>query len=45
MFEFHDFNYLTDGEIDLIIDEKVPANDKKGYVPAYKYFITLHNSK
>jgi tagatose 1,6-diphosphate aldolase len=44
LFEFEDFNYLTDGEIDLIIDEKAPADDKKGYVPAYKYKITLHGS-
>lgn len=44
MFEFRDFDYLTDGEIDLIINEKAPSNDEKGYVPAYKYRITLHNS-
>lgn len=44
MFEFKDFDYLTDGEIDLLIDDKVPANEEKGYVPAYKYRITLHNS-
>lgn len=44
MFEFKDFDYLTDGEIDLLIEDKVPANEEKGYVPAYKYRITLHNS-
>ncbi len=43
MFIFKDFDYLTDGEIDLIINEKIPANEKKGFVPAYKYRITLHN--
>lgn len=44
MFEFKDFDYLTDGEIDLKIEEKMPANEEKGYVPAYKYRITLHGS-
>jgi predicted acetyltransferase len=44
MFEFKDFDYLTDYEIDLKINDKTPANDAKGYVPAYKYRITLHNS-
>lgn len=43
MFEFKDFDYLTDGEIDLLIEDKVSANEEKGYVPAYKYKITLHN--
>lgn len=44
MFEFMDFDYITDGEIDLIIDHKKPADEEKGYVPAYKYWITQHNS-
>lgn len=44
MFEFKGFDYLTDGEIDLKIEEKSPANDAKGYVPAYKYRITLHDT-
>ncbi len=45
MFEFMDYDYLTDGEIDLKIIEKIPANEEKGYVPAYKYKITLHNQE
>jgi len=44
MFEFKDLDFLTDGEIQLKIEEKTPANDEKGYVPAYKYRITLPNS-
>jgi formylglycine-generating enzyme required for sulfatase activity len=44
MFEFKDFDYLTDKEIDLIIDEKVEGNEEKGYVPAYKYKIYKHKS-
>lgn len=42
MFEFKDFDYLTDGEIDLRIEAKLPADETKGYVPAYEYRITLH---
>lgn len=44
MFEFKDFDLLTDGEIDLKIEAKTPADEEKGYVPAYKYKITIHNS-
>jgi len=44
MFEFKNFDLLTDGEIDLIIEDKTPSNEEKGYVPAYKYKIILHNS-
>lgn len=43
MFEFLDFDYLSDGEIDLIIEEKSEACEHKGYLPAYKYEIRLHN--
>jgi len=43
MFEFKDFDLLTNGEIDLKIEAKTPFNDEKGYVPAYKYKITIHN--
>ncbi len=41
MFEFKDFDYLTNGEIDLRIETKLPADETKGYVPA-EYRITLH---
>lgn len=42
MFEFKDFDYISDGEIDLRINKKQPANDKIGFVPAYIYNIFLH---
>lgn len=42
MFKFKDFDYLTDGVIDLKIKEKVSPNLEKGYVPTYKYIITQH---
>jgi tagatose 1,6-diphosphate aldolase len=41
MFEFMDFDYLTDGEIDLRINTKLPADDAKGYLPAYQYKIMI----
>lgn len=44
MFKFKDFDNLTDGVIDLKIEDKIPPNEEKGYVPAYKYRITLHDS-
>jgi len=43
LYEFMDFDYLTDEEIDLIIEEKAPEYESKGYVPAYKYEVRLHN--
>lgn len=45
MFEFKELNLLTDGEIDLKIEEKIPADKKKGYAPAYRYRITMHDSE
>lgn len=39
MVKFKNFDYLTDGEIDLNIEEKVPYNEVKDYVPTYKYRI------
>ncbi|WBW96966.1 GNAT family N-acetyltransferase [Oceanirhabdus sp. W0125-5] len=44
MFEFKDMDYITDGEIALRIDEKLPENPEKKYVPAYRYKITLNDS-
>jgi len=38
-FTFLDFEYLTDGEILLLLCEKAPPDEAKGYVPAYKYVI------
>lgn len=38
-----DFDYLSDGEIDLVIEEKAESCESKGYLPAYKYEIRLHN--
>ncbi|VYU67454.1 Uncharacterised protein [Clostridium tertium] len=32
MFYFKNFDLLTDGDIDLKIENKVPANEEKGYL-------------
>jgi tagatose 1,6-diphosphate aldolase len=39
---FMDFDYLSDGIVDLKIQQKIPANDEKGLVPAYAYTIHQH---
>jgi len=44
MFNFLDYDYLSDGEIDLLIEGKIPANLEKGFVPVYLYKIVLHGS-
>lgn len=41
-FIFKDFNYLTDGEIDLILIDTNQAVPEKNYVPRYIFKITLH---
>lgn len=38
-FTFLDYEYLTNGEILLLLCEKAPADETKGYMPAYKYVI------
>lgn len=45
MFAFKDFDYLTDGEIDLRISKKAEPNQEKGYVPAYIYNIVLYGKE
>ena len=44
MFEFKNIDFLTDVEIDLRINKKTPADNQKGYVPAYEYDIYLNNT-
>lgn len=41
MFQFLDFNGLTDSEIELRIKEKLPADALKKFVPAYSFSIHL----
>ena len=41
-FKFKDYPTLTDGEIDVVIDEKRPAGFHPGWVPSYEYHICLH---
>lgn len=43
-FEFLDFDSIDGEDIDLVIEKKAPAEDEKGFVPAYKYNIILHGS-
>lgn len=39
-----DYEVLTDGEIDVILNEKYGGDDSKGFSPEYKFKILLHNS-
>ena len=45
MFEFINYNPLTDGTIDLILSRKAEGNEAKGYLPAYHFNICLHLTK
>lgn len=45
MFSFLEFKNLSDGEIRLVIDELIPENEEKGFVPAYKFNIVEEQSK
>ena len=43
-FRFNHYNTFTDGEIDVVIREKRPADEKRGYVPAYHFDVCLTGS-
>lgn len=44
-FQFYDkFDRIIGEEIDLIIYEKAPEDESKGFVPAYKYNIVFHDT-
>jgi predicted acetyltransferase len=40
-FRFNDYGVLTDGEIEVVVNQKRPANPQKGYLPAYEFDIRL----
>ena len=41
MFEFHDPSRLADEELELVLVEKYPGDPSIGYVPAYRFRMTL----
>ncbi|MDQ0897687.1 MULTISPECIES: GNAT family N-acetyltransferase [unclassified Paenibacillus] len=43
-FKFLGFDFISGEEIDLVIEKRVPADEEKGFVPAYKYNIVLNGS-
>ena len=43
-FKFLDYQPFTDGEIEVVIREKRPGDERKGYVPAYWFDILLNGS-
>jgi hypothetical protein len=44
-FKFFDYEPFTDGEIGVLVKEKVQADPEKGYVPGYKFVICLYGDK
>ncbi|MGL4337130.1 MAG: GNAT family N-acetyltransferase [Turicibacter sp.] len=42
MFEFKDVGYLTNGEIDLILDKKIPETIDRFHAPSYHFKIKKH---
>ena len=43
-FEFNDYPTFTDGEIEIVVSEKRPANPAIGYVPEYRFDILLSSN-
>ena len=41
VFKFNDYGVLSDGEIEVVVNEKRPANPALAYVPAYRFDIYL----
>jgi predicted acetyltransferase len=40
-FKFNDYGVFSDGEIEVVIREKIPEYIEKGYVPSYEFDIRL----
>jgi tagatose 1,6-diphosphate aldolase len=40
-FKFNDYGVFSDGEIEVVIREKIPEIREKGYVPSYEFDIRL----
>jgi len=40
-FSFNDYKPFSDGEIEVVVSEKLPANPEKGYVPGYRFSVLL----
>jgi len=40
-FKFNDYQPFSDGEIEVVVSEKRPANPAMGYVPVYRFDIYL----
>ena len=44
-FRFNDYGTLTDGEVEVVVREKHPGDEGRGYVPAYWFDIRLPGSR
>ncbi len=45
MFEFYDPGWLDDGDLALVLCEVYPGDERRGYVPAYRFKMTLNGQK
>ena len=43
--EFREFGVLTDGVVDLVVEEREPSNPAKRYCPCYHFGILLHGKE
>ncbi len=43
-FKFRKYPPFTDGEIDVTVEKEAPARRLRGWVPVYKFKITLHGT-
>ena len=40
-FKFNDYETFTDGEIEVVVREARPADERRGYVPSYEFDVRL----
>ena len=44
MFRFRKWGLLTDGSVDVTVEEEEPADPTKGYVPCYHFRVARHGN-
>ena len=44
-FEFFDYQPFTDGEIEVVVKDKVPPDNERGYIPGYEFTIRFSENK
>ena len=44
-FEFFDYQPFTNGEIEVVVKDKVPPDNERGYIPGYEFTIRFSENK